>query len=59
MRPHVDVCPIGHVYGKMYPNQFDVLFTENMFGDIVSDLCAGLVGGLGFASAADANVPFP
>jgi isocitrate/isopropylmalate dehydrogenase len=26
---------------------------ENMFGDIVSDLCAGLVGGLGFASAAN------
>ncbi len=31
------------------PEQFDVLVTENLYGDIVSDLCAGLVGGLGFA----------
>ncbi len=31
------------------PYQFDVIFTENMFGDILSDLAAGLVGGLGFA----------
>ena len=31
------------------PYQFDVLVTENMFGDILSDLTAGLVGGLGFA----------
>jgi isocitrate dehydrogenase (NAD+) len=29
------------------PNQFDVLLLENLYGDIVSDLCAGLVGGLG------------
>ncbi len=33
------------------PHQFDVLVMENMFGDIVSDLMAGLVGGLGFAPA--------
>jgi len=31
------------------PYQFDVIVTENMFGDILSDLTAGLVGGLGFA----------
>ena len=31
------------------PYQFDVIVTENMFGDILSDLAAGLVGGLGFA----------
>jgi isocitrate dehydrogenase (NAD+) len=31
------------------PEQFDVLVTENLYGDIVSDLCAGLVGGLGLA----------
>jgi isocitrate dehydrogenase (NAD+) len=31
------------------PHQFDVIVTENMFGDILSDLTAGLVGGLGFA----------
>jgi isocitrate/isopropylmalate dehydrogenase len=33
------------------PNRFDVLVMENMFGDILSDLMAGLVGGLGFAPA--------
>jgi len=31
------------------PQDYSVLVAENMFGDIVSDLCAGLVGGLGFA----------
>jgi len=35
------------------PQDYDVLVAENMFGDIVSDLCAGLVGGLGFAPAAN------
>lgn len=35
------------------PQDYDVLVAENMFGDIVSDLCAGLIGGLGFASAAN------
>jgi isocitrate dehydrogenase (NAD+) len=35
------------------PYQFDVLVMENMFGDILSDLMAGLVGGLGFAPAAN------
>jgi 3-isopropylmalate dehydrogenase len=35
------------------PQNYDVLVAENMFGDIISDLCAGLVGGLGFASAAN------
>jgi len=35
------------------PLSYDVLVAENMFGDIISDLCAGLVGGLGFASAAN------
>jgi len=35
------------------PQEYDVLVAENMFGDIISDLCAGLVGGLGFASAAN------
>ncbi|MEM9788085.1 MAG: isocitrate/isopropylmalate family dehydrogenase, partial [Pseudomonadota bacterium] len=32
---------------------FDVLVTENMFGDILSDLGAGLMGGLGLAPSAD------
>jgi isocitrate dehydrogenase (NAD+) len=35
------------------PEQFDVLVTENLYGDIVSDLCAGLVGGLGLAPSAN------
>ena len=29
------------------PNQFDVLVMPNLYGDILSDLCAGLIGGLG------------
>jgi 3-isopropylmalate dehydrogenase len=33
------------------PNQYGVLVASNMFGDIISDLCAQLVGGLGFASS--------
>jgi len=33
----------------MNPERFDVIVTTNLFGDIVSDLCAGLVGGLGLA----------
>ncbi|MDJ0993288.1 MAG: isocitrate/isopropylmalate family dehydrogenase [Dinoroseobacter sp.] len=35
------------------PAEFDVLVTENMFGDILSDLGAGLMGGLGLAPSAD------
>jgi len=35
------------------PEQFDVIVTENLYGDIVSDLCAGLVGGLGLAAGAN------
>ncbi len=35
------------------PNQFDVLLLENLYGDIVSDLCAGLVGGLGLVAGAN------
>lgn len=37
------------------PWKFDVMVTENMFGDILSDLGAGLMGGLGFAPSADIN----
>lgn len=33
------------------PQDYDVLVSSNMFGDIISDLCAQLVGGLGFASS--------
>jgi len=37
----------------MNPSQFDVLLLPNLYGDIVSDLCAGLVGGLGVVPAAN------
>ena len=37
----------------MDPHQFDVIVTTNLFGDIISDLCAGLVGGLGLAPGAN------
>ena len=35
------------------PTQFDVLLLENLYGDIVSDLCAGFIGGLGMAPGAN------
>ncbi len=35
------------------PQQFDVIVTENLYGDILSDLCAGLIGGLGLAGGAN------
>ena len=35
------------------PETFDVLVAPNLYGDIISDLCAGLVGGLGFAPSAN------
>ncbi len=37
----------------MRPEQFDVLVTTNMFGDILSDLCSGLIGGLGLSPGAN------
>jgi isocitrate dehydrogenase (NAD+) len=40
----------------MNPAQFDVLVMPNLYGDIVSDLCAGLVGGLGVVGAANLGV---
>ncbi len=35
------------------PEQFDIIVTENLYGDILSDLCAGLVGGLGVTGGAN------
>ncbi|MEO8573994.1 MAG: isocitrate dehydrogenase (NAD(+)) [Pyrinomonadaceae bacterium] len=46
----VDNCCMQLV---MRPEQFDVLVLENLYGDIVSDLCAGLIGGLGLAPGAN------
>jgi len=40
----------------MKPEQFDMLLLPNLYGDIVSDLCAGLVGGLGVVPAANLGV---
>jgi isocitrate dehydrogenase (NAD+) len=38
------------------PNQFGVLLLPNLYGDIVSDLCAGLTGGLGLASGSAPDI---
>ncbi|HVF34353.1 MAG TPA: isocitrate dehydrogenase [Candidatus Saccharimonadia bacterium] len=46
----VDNCCMQLV---MKPHQFDIIVTTNLFGDIISDLCAGLVGGLGLAPGAN------
>src|SRR5437763_1090518 len=35
------------------PSKYDVLVMENLFGDVISDLCAGLVGGLGLVPGAN------
>jgi len=40
----------------LHPETFDVLVLPNLYGDIVSDLCAGLVGGLGVVGAANLGV---
>lgn len=49
-RIYVDACAAALV---QQPWEFDVLVTENMFGDILSDLTAGLIGGMGMAPSAD------
>lgn len=49
----VDACCMKLV---LDPTRFDVIVTMNLFGDILSDLCAGLVGGLGVAPAANIGV---
>src|SRR5678810_40707 len=41
----------------MRPEQFDVMLLENLYGDIVSDLCAGLIGGLGSVSYTHLTLP--
>jgi 3-isopropylmalate dehydrogenase len=47
---YVDACAAMMV---LRPWRFDVMVMENMFGDILSDLAAGLIGGLGIAPSAD------
>jgi isocitrate dehydrogenase (NAD+) len=46
----IDELALGLV---MHPENFDVLVMENLFGDVMSDLCAGLVGGLGLVPGAN------
>jgi isocitrate dehydrogenase (NAD+) len=40
------------------PTRFDVLVMENLFGDVISDLCAGLVGGLGLVPGANLGTKY-
>lgn len=40
------------------PTRFDVLVMENLFGDVISDLCAGLVGGLGLVPGANLGAKY-
>jgi 3-isopropylmalate dehydrogenase len=49
-RVYVDAASL---YLLQRPQTFDVIVTENMFGDILSDLAAGLIGGMGMAPSAD------
>lgn len=49
-RVYVDAASL---FFLQHPKHFDVIVTENMFGDILSDLAAGLVGGMGMAPSAD------
>ncbi len=49
-RIYVDAAAL---YLVQRPESFDVLVTENMFGDILSDLAAGIIGGMGMAPSAD------
>jgi isocitrate dehydrogenase (NAD+) len=50
-----DQKPIDNVCLELVidPTRFDVLVMENLFGDVISDLCAGLVGGLGVVPGAN------
>lgn len=46
----IDACAMQMV---MLPEQFDIIVTTNLFGDILSDLAAGLIGGLGLTAGAN------
>lgn len=55
--PNIDynevIVDAGHMRLVQNPKQFDIILCENLYGDIVSDLCAGLVGGLGIVPGAN------
>lgn len=47
------IADAGGMRLVMDPNRFDIIATTNLFGDLFSDICAGLVGGLGVAPGAN------
>jgi len=47
------IIDAGQMHLVQNPNRFDILLCENLYGDLVSDLCAGLVGGLGVTPGAN------
>lgn len=47
---------VGSMYMVTDPERYDVIVTENIFGDITSEIAAGLVGGLGVAPSADVSL---
>lgn len=55
--PNIDYSEVivdaGHMRLVQNPKQFDIILCENLYGDIVSDLCAGLIGGLGVSPGAN------
>ncbi len=55
--PNIDydelIIDAGSLRLVQHPERFDVLLLENLYGDVVSDLCAGLVGGLGVVPGAN------
>jgi isocitrate dehydrogenase (NAD+) len=55
--PHVEyqetIIDAGCMKLVQDPTQYDILLLENLYGDVVSDLCAGLVGGLGVVPGAN------
>src|SRR5262245_54463584 len=55
-----DEQPVDHVALGLAqdPTRYDVLVMENLFGDVMSDLCAGLVGGLGVVPGANIGVKY-
>ena len=61
-REHIDVTYDEKIVDAacmqlvMFPERFDVLVLPNLYGDIVSDLCAGLVGGLGVVPGANIGI---
>ncbi|HWW84428.1 MAG TPA: isocitrate/isopropylmalate family dehydrogenase [Vicinamibacterales bacterium] len=63
-RAHSDIRYNEHIVDAacmqlvMNPSRFDVLLLPNLYGDIISDLCAGLVGGLGVVGAANLGTEF-